>query len=194
MIPYSKSKEYRKEYSRSYRERIGNEKVNEWARKRYHKRMKTPADRKEGAKRSALGRARWKHCIFQMLGNRCSNPYNLEHPQWLNKEDVLQIDHVLNDGNRHTERSATYYRNIVRELWKGLGTERPRYQLLCAACNWKKEIHYRSVNILKRTTYECWKCKRELDFDSIWIIEEVDPKLYWCFDCFMVYRREKDVN
>jgi hypothetical protein len=47
---------------------------------------------------------------------------------------ALQIDHVNNDGERRN--SASYYYHVLKEIKDGS----KRFQLLCANCNWEKEI------------------------------------------------------
>lgn len=75
--------------------------------------------------------------IFNLLGNTCSNPYNLPHPDWCNDLEILQIDHVHSDGwkDRRKERLA-YYKKVLKEIQSGSKD----YQLLCPNCNWKKKV------------------------------------------------------
>ena len=55
--------------------------------------------------------------------------------------DVLDIDHVYNDGAKDRKKNLFAY-NLYREL-KKKGYPKDRYQILCKNCNWKKEIERR---------------------------------------------------
>jgi len=91
----------------------------------------------ENSKRYRLKR---KREIFQLLGNKCANPFNLPHPDWCNDPKILQIDHIR--GNGYKKRKACgcnpykIYNEILREIMIGSKD----YQLLCPNCNWLKRI------------------------------------------------------
>jgi hypothetical protein len=78
----------------------------------------------------------YKIQIFEMLGNKCSNP-NCPIP--INKLDkrALQIDHV-NGGGCQERKERTdpigFLKHVHQELLKGSKD----FQLLCAYCNWIK--------------------------------------------------------
>jgi hypothetical protein len=75
--------------------------------------------------------------VFELLGNKCANPFNLPHPDWCNDWRCLQIDHVNGGGVRelrgHKNRYS-FYGMVIREIKAGS----KEYQLLCANCNWIK--------------------------------------------------------
>lgn len=84
--------------------------------------------------------------IFNLLGNKCSNPFNLNHGDFLADPRCLQIDHVNGGGSEEKRQSRkseknnksrsnwNYYKNILTKLESGSKD----YQLLCANCNWIK--------------------------------------------------------
>jgi hypothetical protein len=76
--------------------------------------------------------------IIQLLGGKCTNPFNLPHPDWCNDTRCLQIDHVNGGGikekKRVTNGGQEYYGFVLRQI--KLGSK--DYQLLCANCNWIK--------------------------------------------------------
>ena len=77
--------------------------------------------------------------VINFLGSRCANP----KCRWLNEDgtmgctdtDLLQLDHVYDDGYLERRRRWTWQR-VLQALQKGTD----RYQLLCACCNWKKRL------------------------------------------------------
>jgi hypothetical protein len=78
--------------------------------------------------------------IFELLGNRCSNP-DCPIPRDKLNLRALQIDHVKGNGAKergHLKRKCayTYYRNILLAIKVGSKD----YQLLCAYCNWLKRF------------------------------------------------------
>jgi len=82
-----------------------------------------------------IGYKRNKEEIFQLLGNKCSNP-NCPIP--VEKMDIraLQIDHVKNNGAKERKiYSPSQLRILIlKEIRKGSKD----YQLLCPYCNWVK--------------------------------------------------------
>jgi hypothetical protein len=82
--------------------------------------------------------------IFLLLGNQCSNPYNLNHGDFLNLQECLQIDHINGKGvaERKLYKSYPKYLKIVLESIKS-GSK--KYQLLCANCNWLKRAKNKEV-------------------------------------------------
>lgn len=79
-----------------------------------------------------------RQAALAFLGNKC----NSQDCRWINPDgsigctdpDVLQIDHVNDDGAIERKQSGgndKIYRNVLAD------TE-GRYQILCANCNWKK--------------------------------------------------------
>jgi len=75
--------------------------------------------------------------IFELLGNKCANPYNLEHGNFLSDPRCLQIDHKNGHGKKDIglRCRTTYYRDVLQQLKAGS----KNYQLLCANCNWIKK-------------------------------------------------------
>lgn len=64
----------------------------------------------------------------------------------INDLDVLDIDHIYNDGAEDRKKNLFAY-NLYREL-KKQGYPKDRHQILCKNCNWKKEIERRKLNSL----------------------------------------------
>lgn len=84
-----------------------------------------------------------KRAIYDLLGNRCANPFNIEHGDFLTELRCLQIDHVHGDGRaqRLGKNPYKYLKQILDELTYG-STD---YQLLCANCNWIKAIEHKKL-------------------------------------------------
>ena len=56
-------------------------------------------------------------------------------------EDIpkfLTIDHINNDGYLHKELGINRYKEILKEIFNGLGD---KYQVLCMNCNFGKKIN-----------------------------------------------------
>jgi hypothetical protein len=81
--------------------------------------------------------------IFNLLGNKCSNP-NCLIIDGCQDIRCLQIDHVNNDGYKYKSKlrkdSRKYYCDILRAIKAGSNN----YQLLCANCNWIKRYENKS--------------------------------------------------
>lgn len=81
-----------------------------------------------------------KQEIIDLLGNECSNPFNLNHGDFLTDIRCLQIDHVKGNGHFEIEKyhggSRAYYLHILEQIKSGSKD----YQLLCANCNWIKRV------------------------------------------------------
>lgn len=82
-----------------------------------------------------------KQEIFDLLGNKCSNP-NCLVPNGCTDVRCLQIDHVHGGGRQEVIKimkkgcAITYYKMILEKI--KLGSK--DYQLLCANCNWIKRF------------------------------------------------------
>jgi hypothetical protein len=82
--------------------------------------------------------------IIKLLDGKCSNPYNLSHPDWCNDSRCLQIDHIHGGGTKIrrdlcNKNYDMYYKRILDEIKAGSKD----YQLLCANCNWiKKDLDH----------------------------------------------------
>lgn len=76
--------------------------------------------------------------IIELLGSKCSNPYNIDHGEFFAFPECLQIDHINGGGfkekKRVTNGGQEYYAFVLRQI--KLGSK--DYQLLCANCNWIK--------------------------------------------------------
>lgn len=86
---------------------------------------------------SSLRRKKRRNEIIQLLGSKCSNPYNLNHGDFLIDKRCLQIDHVNGGGQKQlkiNQQGEMYYRRLLKEIKAGSKD----YQLLCANCNWIK--------------------------------------------------------
>ena len=75
--------------------------------------------------------------IFELLGNRCANPFGLPHPDWCNDPRCLQIDHINGGGTKEINlhgHNRSYYKMVRLKIENGSKD----YQLLCSNCNWLK--------------------------------------------------------
>jgi hypothetical protein len=77
--------------------------------------------------------------VLISLGNKCVNPYNIDHSAFEKEPDYikcLQIDHINGGGRKQKMafkgNSAKYHNYIFNHLLD--------YQLLCPTCNWLKKI------------------------------------------------------
>jgi len=80
-----------------------------------------------------------KNEIFNLLGGKCVNPFNIDHGAFLTESRSFQIDHVNGGGNKERRKignSYKYYRKILEAIKSGSKD----YQCLCANCNWIKRI------------------------------------------------------
>jgi len=109
-------REDRKEYQREYMRTVYKEKKKELDRK-YVSRL-----RRE---------------VLELLGNKCQ--------QCGYSGLALQIDHVNNDGSSERKKfrspNATFLNYVLRKIKTGSGSK--NYQLLCANCNYIKELKRR---------------------------------------------------
>lgn len=67
-----------------------------------------------------------------LLGGKCSNPFNLPHPDWCNDSRCLQFDHIKGGGNNQRRHLGSIA--ILSYILK----HPKEFQLLCANCNWIK--------------------------------------------------------
>jgi len=77
-----------------------------------------------------------KNEIFNLLGNKCSNPNCLVIGGCTDVR-CLQIDHVYGNGLKEQKKfynTFQYYKLVLRKIQSGSKD----YQLLCANCNWIK--------------------------------------------------------
>lgn len=76
--------------------------------------------------------------VIDRLGNKCANPYDIDHGDFLVDSRCLQIDHINGGGNKE----RMIWGNVhvfLRHLSKLPDSElKSKYQLLCANCNWIK--------------------------------------------------------
>lgn len=84
--------------------------------------------------------------ILRLLGNKCYNPYDIEHGEFLNDLRCLQIDHVNGNGSQerqeHKNNRLAYYQFIIDKILTGSKD----YQLLCSNCNQIKKLLNKEVN------------------------------------------------
>ena len=86
-------------------------------------------------------RKRRKRIIY-LLGNKCCNPFNLEHPSWLNSIEMLQVDHINGGGGKQMrEFGGKYYSYVLSSISSG----KKEFQILCVACNWLKRFKLKEV-------------------------------------------------
>lgn len=140
------NKEYYKQYYQRNKERI-RQRTLEWNHnnpeklRKYHiKYYQDSSHRLKEIHDSSLRTYRLKLEIFEILGNKCSNPHCLVPGGCIEKR-CLQIDHINNNGNkeRKTFTRWSYYKHVLEDLRKG----NQNYALLCANCNWikRREIY-----------------------------------------------------
>jgi hypothetical protein len=130
--------DYRRQYYQINKEQI-KAKARNWT---INNREKSRAIQRKYAKSR---HERLKAEIFNLLGNKCSNP-NCLVLNGCSDPRCLQIDHVHGRGKQEIRRfgdSTKYYVYILKQLKSGSKD----YQLLCANCNWIKrwensEFHY----------------------------------------------------
>lgn len=144
-MPYkdpNQEKNYRKDYYQKNKEREKNrsknyyqthlEQAKIWSKNSYEthkeKYLKDIKDKHDLLKRKIIG----------LLGNKCTNPFNIDHGAFLSDIRCLQIDHI--NGGGHKERQQfkspwAHYEFIFEQIEAGSKD----YQLLCANCNWIKK-------------------------------------------------------
>jgi hypothetical protein len=78
--------------------------------------------------------------IIALLGGKCTNPYNLNHGDFINDIRCLCIDHINGGGCKEAKQykgnREKYYRIILDKIESGSKD----YQILCYNCNWIKRI------------------------------------------------------
>ena len=120
-----------KERQKKYRLK-NKEHISEVNRLRYQKNIKK--NRNYARKWAYDTRIELKIKVYNLLGNKCINPYNIEHgPIFLTDIRCLQIDHINGNGKKEYKKwhsTSTYLRHILKNI--------DDYQLLCANCNWIK--------------------------------------------------------
>jgi len=112
--------EARKAYQRIYMKTVYKDKKNA-ADRLYHKKLKLK--------------------IFELLGGKCSGCGYFG--------PALQVDHIHNNGGAERRKyinggSHRYWKNILNKI----KADSKEYQLLCANCNWEKELTKRRDNLL----------------------------------------------
>lgn len=103
-------------------------KSSEYSRKNYLKNKQAFNDR------SNKHRRKLRLETLEKYGGKCVNC-------GIDDKDVLDIDHIFNDGSLDRKNNLFAY-NLYREL-KKKGFPKDRYQILCKNCNWKKELQRR---------------------------------------------------
>jgi hypothetical protein len=83
-----------------------------------------------------------KSKIFNLLGNKCANPYNIRHGNFLEDKRCFQIDHIHGGGTRQIRLEARKHGKYgyLRKILTDLENSSKEYQLLCANCNQIKRI------------------------------------------------------
>jgi hypothetical protein len=129
---------HRKELAKKQREYIKNHPVN-W--NEHYQKYRDGYVRRAMEKHNKIKRE-----IFDLLGNKCINPYNINHGDFIQDIRCLQIDHVHGGGSKEIKRMKSpfkYYEFILKKIKVGSKD----YQLLCANCNQIK----RKINKENRT-------------------------------------------
>jgi hypothetical protein len=75
--------------------------------------------------------------IFQLLGDKCSNPNCPISPEKLDKR-ALHIDHTNGGGSQERKNSKLTGFRFYKKVLKAIKSGSKDYQLLCAYCNWMK--------------------------------------------------------
>lgn len=70
--------------------------------------------------------------ILDFFGNKCANPYNIDHGGFINDTRYLQLDHKNGGGGKEIKRLGQ------RKVYRRALEYPEEYQLLCANCNWIK--------------------------------------------------------
>lgn len=70
--------------------------------------------------------------ILNLLEDKCANPYNLNHGDFISDIRCLQIDHINGGGTKERTKKGKEYLRMVLEKIKAGSKD---YQLLCANCN-----------------------------------------------------------
>ena len=103
---------------------------------------------KSGKKR----RDKLKMEIITLLGGKCTNPYNLNHGDFLFDIRCLQFDHI----NREVKRREKWHGQAIggseaylKEVLVLIKSGRKDYQLLCANCNWIKRYENREYTRMR---------------------------------------------
>jgi hypothetical protein len=93
--------------------------------------------RKKLNKKSYENMKKQRDKIIILLGNKCNNPYNINHSAFekdIDYNSCLQIDHINGGGRKQHKKlgsnSTRFYKYILTHL--------SEFQLLCANCNWLK--------------------------------------------------------
>lgn len=116
-------------------------KCHDYRTEKYKNDSKFREERKATAKRV---REKYRNKIVELLGSKCTNPYNLPHPDWCNDSKVLEIDHINGDGWKERKQigssgNSVYFKHILEKIKSGSKD----YQLLCSNCNKLKQIKKR---------------------------------------------------
>jgi hypothetical protein len=107
---------------------------------------------KETLKKTSMNRRnKTRIKIFSLLGNRCANPYNLNHGDFLLDWRCLQIDHVNGDGHSQGKKGHEMY---MKKILKAIEAGSKDYQLLCANCNWIKRYENNEHGNVKKWVIE----------------------------------------
>ena len=126
-MPY-KDRKKRLEYFKNY-----NHKRKESHTKYMRDWNKMNKDKKHGYTKKTYEKLRLE--IITLLGSKCSNPFNLNHGDFIADIRCLQIDHVNGGGSKLLTKSPYKEYKRIRDEIK---TNSKDYQLLCANCNWIK--------------------------------------------------------
>lgn len=107
---------------------------------------------KHGFSVSTFQNRRMKNNIINALGNKCANPFNIDHSSFEQLPEyfqVIQIDHIHAGGQKEINKfgagTLTYYKFIFNKIKAGSKD----YQLLCPTCNWIKRVINNELEIKK---------------------------------------------
>ena len=147
-----KRKQWFKDYFQTHKEQYRINRRNDYQRHKQKRLTQTRNWQKLNPKKCKLHnrisakkrRMKIKLEIFELLGNKCVNPFNIDHSAFEHNLDYfycLQIDHVKNDGAKERKQFSTmyqYYKFILEQIKSGS----KNYQLLCPTCNWIKRFKF----------------------------------------------------
>jgi hypothetical protein len=85
-------------------------------------------------------RKKVKKELFELLGNRCANPFHINHGEFFAFPECLQVDHINGGGQKELREFRKHGNTAYDAILKKVKAGSKDYQLLCANCNWIKRF------------------------------------------------------